>query len=77
MVPFPELLEEILELISEDAKALDCVAEVQHARTIVSRGSSSDQQLRVYHEALSGGADNKEALDDVVRFLVAETAAGL
>ena len=77
VVPFPELLEEILELISEDAKALDCVAEVQHARTIVSRGSSSDQQLRVYHEALAGGADNKEALDDVIRFLVAETAAGL
>ena len=77
VVPFPELLEEILELIAEDAEALDCVAEVQHARTIVSRGSSSDQQLRVYHEALAGGAENKEALDDVIRFLVAETAAGL
>jgi glutamate---cysteine ligase / carboxylate-amine ligase len=77
VVPFAELLEEILELIAEDAEALDCVAEVRHARTIVQRGSSSDQQLAVYNSAIAAGAAVDEALAEVVRFLVRETAAGL
>ena len=77
VVPFAELLEEILELIAEDAEALDCVAEVRHARTIVQLGSSSDQQLAVYNSAIAAGAAVDEALAEVVRFLVRETAAGL
>ncbi len=77
VVPFPQLLEEILELIAEDAEALGCLAEVEHARIIIQRGSSSDRQLVVYRNAVANGADATEALREVVRFLAAETAQGI
>ncbi len=76
-VPFPALLEEIIALIREDAEALDCVKEVEHARTILARGTSASGQLRVYDEAISRGADETEALRDVVDHILAETVADL
>jgi len=77
LVGFDELIEEIIDLVSEDAEALDCVKEVEHARTILARGSSADQQRGVYREALDAGASREEALHKVTEFLVAETAAGI
>ncbi|TAD88794.1 MAG: carboxylate-amine ligase [Alphaproteobacteria bacterium] len=74
-VPFAELLEELLHLTAPDAEALDCVAEVAHARTILADGTSADRQLRVYHAALAAGADRAEALRAVVQSLIEETAA--
>ena len=37
IVPYADLLEEILELIREDAMALDCLEEVERAREILHR----------------------------------------
>ncbi|PMX04880.1 hypothetical protein, partial [Pseudomonas sp. GW460-12] len=34
LVPFRDLLEELLALVREDAEALGCVAEVEHTRSI-------------------------------------------
>ena len=50
LVPFAELLDEILGLVAEDADALDCEAEIARARTILQRGTSADRQLADYHE---------------------------
>lgn len=75
--PFAVLLEEILELIEEDAVALDCVDEVHHARKIVERGSSATQQISVYEQAIVGGASEEEALKNVALHLIDETAADL
>jgi carboxylate-amine ligase len=77
MVPFAELLEELIEFVHEDAEALDCVAEVGHARDILTRGTSAQRQLGVYDDALAGGADKAEALRAVVDFLIEETVHGL
>jgi len=77
LVPFADLLEEILALVREDAEALGCVREVEHARTILARGTSAHRQLQVYERARAEGASSREALMAVVDFLVAETAAGL
>jgi carboxylate-amine ligase len=77
LVEFPHLLEELLALVREDAEALDCVAVVQHARTILARGSSAHRQLAIRAEARARGASEREALEAVVRFLIEETAAGL
>jgi carboxylate-amine ligase len=77
LIPYSELLEEILEMISEDAEALDCQKEVAHAREIVKRGTSADRQLTVYRDAVADGASDSEAVKAVVRFLVAETALGV
>ena len=77
LVPFAELLEELIELVREDAIALDCLANVEHARTILRRGTSAHRQIRVYEDARSAGANDREALSAVVDWLVEETASGL
>ena len=77
IVPYETLLEEMLTLIREDAEALDCVKEVEHARTILAEGTSAHRQLRVYRQALDDGASEQEALKAVVDHLIAETVADL
>ena len=76
-VPFADLLEEIIELVREDAERLDCVAEVENAREIIRRGTSADRQLAVYQTALDGGADTREALISVVDMLMEESLIGV
>ena len=63
--------------MKKDAKMLDCVDELHHARRIVERGTSADTQLRIYHEALEAGAGQDEALEQVVDWLIAETVSGI
>lgn len=77
LVPYPELLEEMLVLIREDAQYFDCVAEVEHARAILDRGTSAHWQVKTYEDALSKGASQDEALKAVVDMLVKETMHGL
>jgi carboxylate-amine ligase len=77
LVPFPQLIEELLALVREDAEALGCVKEVEHARTILERGTSAHRQLAAFEEARKRGASTREALEAVVDFLVRETSAGL
>jgi carboxylate-amine ligase len=77
LVPFPDLVEELIALVEEDARSLDCVEEVAHAKEIVQRGTSADRQRAVYQEAISSGADDQEALVAVVDFLIEETVSGL
>jgi carboxylate-amine ligase len=76
LVPFGELIEEMLTLTEQDAVALDCQAEVTHVREIIARGTSAHRQVGVYEEAVAGGAEHEEALRAVVKFLIDETAAG-
>lgn len=77
LVPFEELLEEILELTAEDAEALDCVAEVGSVRQILSRGTSAHRQLKVHEVATAAGQSSAEALRAVVDTLIEDTAEGL
>lgn len=77
LVPFEQLLNEILELVAEDAAALKCEQEVNHARTILERGTSAHRQIRVFENASAEGATAEEARREVVRFLIDETAHGL
>ena len=75
LVPFGELLEELIELVMPDAEALNCVAEIEHTRTICERGTSADRQLATYRSALEEGATEDEALKAVVQALIADTIA--
>ena len=77
LVPYPELIEEILGLIREDAEHFDCEREVEHARAILQTGTSSHSQLRSYDEAKAAGASDAEALRAVVDMLVRETLQGV
>jgi carboxylate-amine ligase len=77
IVPYPDLFEEIIELVREDAEFFDCVAEVEHGRTILERGTSAHKQLAVWQAALRAGKDDASAMHDVVDMLIEETAQGL
>ncbi|WDI31317.1 carboxylate-amine ligase [Hyphococcus flavus] len=76
-VPFGSLIEEIIEIVTEDATALGCLKEVQHARVILKRGTSACRQIDTYTEARKDGADEREAFVKVVDMLIGDTAADL
>jgi carboxylate-amine ligase len=77
LVPYADLLEEILALIAEDAEHLGCTAEVQHARRIVAEGTSAHRQIAAYAASRAAGANENEALQAVVDTLVGEFTHGL
>lgn len=77
VIPFAQLLEEMLDLIREDAEALGCVSQVEHTRTILARGTSAHRQLEVHGQALADGASSDEAYRAVVDHLIEETARGV
>ena len=77
LVPYAQLVDELIELVHKDADELGCVAEVEHAREIVARGTSADRQLRVYEEAVAAGADDPQALQAVVDLLIEDSVASL
>jgi len=77
LVPFPELVEEFIEILAQDAIEFDVREELRHARTIVQDGTSAHRQISVYEEALSGGAENDEALKAVVDHLIEDTLYGI
>ena len=70
LIPCSQAIDEILELIAEDAEALDCVAQVQAAADIPDRGTGADQQRAVFAQAKRKGADDKAALNAVVQSLI-------
>jgi carboxylate-amine ligase len=77
VVPYARLLDEIVELVDEDAADLGCLDEVLRARRIFAEGTSSDRQRKVYADAVAAGAGPHEALIAVVDHLIAETVDGV
>ena len=77
LVPYPDLFEELIELVAEDAEQLGCDSELEHGRVILERGTSADRQLEIYRSGIDAGASDEEALQDVVDFLIEETVANL
>ncbi|MGF1592715.1 MAG: carboxylate-amine ligase [Kiloniellaceae bacterium] len=70
VVPYRDLLEEIIALTADHAEALGCLAEVARAREIVNRGTSAHRQLEIFSQACYDGADKREALEKVVDYLI-------
>jgi carboxylate-amine ligase len=71
------LLEEIVELVRDEAMRLGCLPEVLRAREILDRGTSADRQLNVYARARAAGAGEREAAQAVVDCLIEETMVGI
>lgn len=49
-VPVKDLIRELLEFVDDVVDQLDSRKEIEHIHTILERGTSADEQLRVYHE---------------------------
>lgn len=65
-VPVKDLIRELLDFIDDVVDDLGSRSEIEHIHTILERGTSADEQLRVYHE--SG-----EQFEPVVDMLIKNT----
>ena len=70
--PMHVLVDEIVELLQEDAGVLQSTREIESLRDIPDHGTSSDRQRAVLAEAEASGKPREEALRDVVRHLADE-----
>jgi carboxylate-amine ligase len=77
LVPMPQLIDELIDIVGDQAVVLGSVEQVERARSIVANGTSADRQRSVFERATADGAEPSEALCDVVDHLIAETVEGL
>ncbi len=77
IVPMDELVQEMIDLLAQDAKALNCTAEIENALQITKNGNSSERQRTAYQAAIQAGKSTDDALRDVVRHLIEEYHADL
>lgn len=77
MVPSADLIAELIDMVSEDARALNCTAEIERLGYIVKHGTSAHRQLATYYKSIEEGMDEQQALNAVVDMLIAETLMGL
>lgn len=75
-IAFGTLLDELIDLVAEDAAFFGCEDEIAHARRIVAEGTSAARQLAVYEKSIADGASTQSALQAVVDYLIDETLAG-
>lgn len=76
VVPCTVLVDELIDIVGEDAEALDCVEEVARCRDIVRGGTSAHRQLATFEAALAAGQGQRAALCTVVDTLIEETIRG-
>ncbi len=77
VVPFVDLLSELIELVTPHAAALGCLDAVQALRDIPVEGTSAERQCAIYHKTREEGGDEDTALRAVVEMLVEEFSADL
>jgi carboxylate-amine ligase len=68
-----DVLGQLIEQVAPHAAALGCLDEVEHCRTIVSRGTGADAQLEIFRAR--GQSSPAEALQPVKRWIAETTAA--
>ncbi|QXT38674.1 carboxylate-amine ligase [Gymnodinialimonas ceratoperidinii] len=71
VVPLPELVDELLALVEEDAEVLDCIDEVQRLRDMALE-TSADRQRKVYDGTRAAGGSHDAAMRSVVAHLIDE-----
>ncbi|SEP55728.1 carboxylate-amine ligase [Thalassovita taeanensis] len=77
ITPFEALIDNLIELVAEDADALGTRPEIENMRNILATGTSADQQRRIYQDAVHAGDTSQAALGAVVKHLIEEFHADL
>ncbi|MBL6933555.1 MAG: carboxylate-amine ligase [Rhodospirillales bacterium] len=77
MVPSADLINELINIVAEDAEALNCTAEIERLHEIIENGTSAHRQLATYYQSIEEGNTKQEALNAVVDMLIEETLRGL
>ncbi len=68
-------LDQVLDFIAEDVKALGCGTDIKHLATIVKEGTSADRQIDIFTKAKAAGRKRLTAITDVIDWVAAETQA--
>ncbi|MEO1536099.1 MAG: carboxylate-amine ligase [Pseudomonadota bacterium] len=77
VVPFEDLVEELIELLAEDGEALSSTREIEGMRDILNSGNSAERQRRAFAAAKDDGADPPMAFRTVLQSLLEEFHADL
>ncbi|RLE13121.1 MAG: carboxylate-amine ligase [Actinobacteria bacterium] len=77
LVSMDRLMDELVDVVRDHANALGSLRQVERVKEIVAEGTSADRQRGVFENAISDGADPREALRVVVDHLIVETVEGL
>ncbi|MDI3338016.1 carboxylate-amine ligase [Defluviimonas aestuarii] len=72
VVGFPTLMDELIEVVAEDAGVLGCTAEIEALRDLLDTGTSADRQRIVHADAVEAGDDGPAAMRAVVHSLIEE-----
>ena len=73
-VPLADLIDEIIELVGQDAERLGSTSQLAHAREMAAGNTSAERQRAAYRAAMEQGADAPEACRQVVDMLIGEFA---
>ena len=73
LVSYEKLLDELIDLVRNDAKELNCMNELKKIKNICKVGTSADKQIKIYKEEIKKTNNKKEALEKVLKFLIKET----
>ena len=76
-VDIDDYVAELVDALADDARALDCEAEIRRATTIVREGTGADRQIDLYRLRRLEGDTEEEALRRVVDLVLAETREDL
>ncbi len=77
IAPMTNLMDDVIELVREDAEYLGCLPEIERVREMLAHGTSAARQRNVLSEAKAAGKSDKDAMKDVVRHLIDEYHADL
>jgi len=77
IVPTADLIEELIDLLEEDARFFESVTEIETARDVMRTGTSSTRQRAAYEAARASGASHDTGLEAVVLHLIEEFHADL
>jgi len=70
LVPYADLFDELIEVLTPDAEALGCLPELEAARDILATGNGADRQRAAYTAARSEGLDHDAALARVTQRMI-------
>jgi len=77
IVSCAHLLDELLDMVKDDAEALGCTEEIMAARQIIENGTSAHLQQKKYNSVRKKGGSHEDALKGVVDCLTFQTLDGL
>ena len=72
-ITISQALEEVIDMVQDEADAMGCAEDLVHCRKIVTSGSSADGQLTVWKSALSLAETPHDALRAVKTWIAQET----